>query len=147
MGLMNSLPWLTFGTMIILSSASQVARVTGVSHQHPARNIYFKHPEHRNVRHSFQALIPVILAVRRLRQGDCEFEHSLGYIARPCLKKARMNKQTNPEHWWLTHTILATRGRDQEGHSWKPAMGNSLPQPISKPITRKELAQMVRVPA
>jgi hypothetical protein len=29
----------------------------------------------------------VIPALRRLRQEACEFEVSLGYIARPCLKK------------------------------------------------------------
>jgi hypothetical protein len=32
------------------------------------------------------ACMPVIPALRRLRQEDHEFKTSLGYIARPCLK-------------------------------------------------------------
>jgi hypothetical protein len=32
---------------------------------------------------------PVILALRRLRQGDCEFEASLGSIGRLYLKKKK----------------------------------------------------------
>jgi hypothetical protein len=31
--------------------------------------------------------MPVIPALRRLRQEDCKFKVSLAYIVRPCLKK------------------------------------------------------------
>jgi hypothetical protein len=37
--------------------------------------------------------IPVIPALRKLRQDDCKFKASLGYITTPCLKK----KKKNPE--------------------------------------------------
>jgi hypothetical protein len=33
--------------------------------------------------------MPVILAVRRLKQEDCEFEANLGYIVRLCPKKTK----------------------------------------------------------
>jgi hypothetical protein len=33
----------------------------------------------------------------RLRQEDCQFEASLGYIGRSCLKKQTTNKQTSKQ--------------------------------------------------
>jgi hypothetical protein len=38
-------------------------------------------------------VIPVIVALRRLRQEDLEFKDSLGYILRPHFKKEREGKR------------------------------------------------------
>jgi hypothetical protein len=37
--------------------------------------------------------IPVIPAPRRLRQEDCKFKVSLGYIVRPSLKKKKREEE------------------------------------------------------
>jgi hypothetical protein len=48
--------------------------------------------------------MPVILAIRRLRQED-EFKFSLGYTERPCVKK-QIQVQ------WLTFVISASGGAE-----------------------------------
>jgi hypothetical protein len=37
--------------------------------------------------------MPIILVLGRLREEDCEFKASLGYIARPSLKKPNQKKK------------------------------------------------------
>jgi hypothetical protein len=37
--------------------------------------------------------IPVIPVLGKLRQEGCEFKGSLGYIAKPCLKKRKNNNK------------------------------------------------------
>jgi hypothetical protein len=41
--------------------------------------------------------MPVILPLRKLRQEDCEFQASLGYIMRPCVKKKITSVQSSPK--------------------------------------------------
>jgi hypothetical protein len=44
--------------------------------------------------------LPVIPALRRLRQEDHEFLASLGYIARLCLKNKNKKKKERKEKGW-----------------------------------------------
>jgi hypothetical protein len=46
---------------------------------------------------------PVISILRRLRQEGCEFEASLGYMARPCTKKEK--KILNSGSWFWCHLL------------------------------------------
>jgi hypothetical protein len=48
--------------------------------------------------------MPAILVLGRPRKEDHEFEASLDYIARACLKKKRRKE----EHQWLESVILDT---------------------------------------
>jgi hypothetical protein len=52
-------------------------------------------------------------------------------------KKKENKKEELARHQWLTPVILATRGRDQEDHSLKPAQENSSQDPISKNSSQK----------
>jgi hypothetical protein len=79
--------------------------------------------------------MPIIPALRRLRQEDCKFKASLGYGGRLCLKNKIIAR-----HQWFTPVILATQeaDRDQEDLSLKPAQANSSRDLISKnPVTKK----------
>jgi hypothetical protein len=40
-------------------------------------------------------------AALRLRQEDCEFDDSLSFLARPCLKKQREREGEREKDFWI----------------------------------------------
>jgi hypothetical protein len=71
-------------------------------------------------------------SIRRLRQEDLEFQDSLGYRMKYCLKKNSGNLVNN------ACNLSYSGGRDQEDRRLKSALANSLQNPISKKaITKK----------
>jgi hypothetical protein len=53
--------------------------------------------------------MPIISALKRLRQENLEFQASLGFILRCCLKKKERSQAQ-----WLTSAILTTGTGDGE---------------------------------
>jgi hypothetical protein len=51
----------------------------------------------------------VIPALRRLRQENCEFKSSLGYIARPCLKKPKTRVFCGQRMAWAKYIFMKGR--------------------------------------
>jgi hypothetical protein len=79
----------------------------------------FKWLNEREIRLCYQVwqYMPIIPAPRKLRQEDHGLETSLGYKARPCLKKTNIHSQNQQQQQrtphragrWLTPIILATQ--------------------------------------
>jgi hypothetical protein len=49
-----------------------------------------------------------IPALKRLRQESCELKANLGYIVRPCLKKAKQTKEREKEMYTCVKTSYGT---------------------------------------
>jgi hypothetical protein len=61
-----------------------------------------------------------IPAFGRLRQEDCKFKTSVGYRARPCLKKIKISWA-----WWSIPMVPAMQEVEVEGLQYKASLGKS----------------------
>jgi hypothetical protein len=65
-----------------------------------------KRSQSRKILWTLGVPIPVILALKRQRQKDCEFSAKLSYVVRSCLKQKIMGKSNSPAKGALYNKIL-----------------------------------------